>query len=242
MADEIVVVLMLAASYGFVISHMKRLSQDENVEYGNQKLLDGSMQDPVVSRGTGEVNGKVHSSATIDKKREQVEQQSLSLEEVLENKRKEQELKKQQEEEQKQQEVHKQKEVMRRLITESVQAFEDEKATGKGKEKYERILEFWPVYRDLIIEREGRTNEEVCELVIIDYLLSRNASIKKQSNIEKLEEMQIVGKVMFMQAMDQLLVKRVMVIAVEGSLEYYRINLDWAIESAIRQLTKEKNN
>lgn len=241
MADEIVVVLMLASSYGFVISHMKKLSQ--NKEYHYEERIDDKMQDPIVSRGTGTISIDVHSSATTeDMKSTQKGQQSLSLEEVLEKKRKEQELVKEQEEEQKQKELQKQKEELRRLVTESVQAFENEKATGKGKVRYERILEYWPVYRDLIIEREGRTNEEVCELVIIDYLLSKNASIKKQSNIEKLEEIQIVGKVMFLQAMDQLLIKRIMVIAVEGSLEYYRINLDWSIETAIRQLAKEKKN
>ncbi len=114
-----------------------------------------------------------------------------------------------------------------------------ERRTERGSMQYDRILSNWKTYIAVCSINKRISPVRKCELEIICFMLRNNASIKHQETIINLCSCNGRTREIAMEAIDQLLIKRIIIIALEGSLDYYRINLGWNI---VRDIEKEKQD
>ncbi len=114
-----------------------------------------------------------------------------------------------------------------------------ERRTERGSIQYDRILSNWKTYIAACTMNKRISPVKKCELEIICFMLENNACIKHQETIINLCSHNGRTREIAMEAIDQLLIKRIIIIALEGSLDYYRINLGWNI---IRDIEKEKQD
>ncbi len=161
--------------------------------------------------------------------------EELRIEREKKEARKREELIKQRREEEERLNREKQ-EKLKSLVEEMNSLWQSEKKNVPGLDKYQKIVKRWPRYVELYAMDPKITQLQLCELGIIQYLLKEDATIKTQAQLEKLQSVHNLTKEKIYQAMDQLLIKRIMIIAMEGSLDYYRINLNWDIDRDIDRL------
>ncbi len=161
--------------------------------------------------------------------------EELRIEREKKEARKREELIKQRREEEERLNREKQ-EKLKSLVEEMNSLWQSEKKNVPGLDKYQKIVKRWPHYVELYAMDPKITQLQLCELGIIQYLLKEDATIKTQAQLEKLQSVHNLTKEKIYQAMDQLLIKRIMIIAMEGSLDYYRINLNWDIDRDIDRL------
>ncbi len=112
-----------------------------------------------------------------------------------------------------------------------------ERRTERGIMQYDRILGNYKAYVTTCSLNINLSATRECELDIIQYMIRDNASIKHQDSIIHFCIRHGRTRGIALEAIDQLLIKRIIVIAMEGSLDYYRINLGWNIT---RDIQKEK--
>lgn len=115
--------------------------------------------------------------------------------------------------------------------------WQQERRTERGDMLYNRILSNWKTYMAVCALNKNITITQKCQIEIIHYLLRNNASIKHQEAIISFCEHNGRDREIALAAIDQLLIQRAIIIAMEGSLDYYRINLGWNI---LRDIEKAK--
>ncbi len=104
-----------------------------------------------------------------------------------------------------------------------------ERRTERGEQQYNGILSNWRVYIAVCALDKRITETKKCQLEIIYYMLTGNASIKSQNSMIEFCNKNDRSRETVLKAIDQLLIQRVIVIALDGCLDYYRINLGWKI-------------
>lgn len=120
-------------------------------------------------------------------------------------------------------------------LEEAEKEWQQERRTERGKMLYDRIQTNWKTYLAASALNKKITVTQKCQLEIIHYLLRNNASIKHQEAIIAFCERNGRDRETAMAAIDQLLIQRAIIIAMEGSLDYYRINLGWNIQRDIEK-------
>ncbi len=112
-----------------------------------------------------------------------------------------------------------------------------DRRTERGIMQYDRIVGNYKAYVEACSSNKNISATRECELDIIRYMIRDNGSIKHQDSIIHFCIRHGRVRKIVLEAIDQLLIKRIIVIAMEGSLDYYRINLGWNIT---RDIQKEK--
>lgn len=111
--------------------------------------------------------------------------------------------------------------------------------TDVGRAYLDRLQKHWNEYTQLYMQRNPQETRALSEFAIMSYLLKDPGKIKQQSDITNSQELSTLSTASIGVAIDQLLIKRMIMLAVEGSIEYYRINLRWNIMLEMEQLRRQ---
>ena len=113
--------------------------------------------------------------------------------------------------------------------------------SAEGTRYLDEIRENWNRYVTAFTNRKKLNSIEVCQLRILSYLLDEDARIKEQSEIITSKALEGMEKEDVLTAIDQLLINKQAVIAVEGSVDYFRMNFTWSIRKEIHKIAHERD-
>lgn len=127
----------------------------------------------------------------------------------------------------------------RQQVEDAKEKWKQEIQTDVGRAYLDRIQKHWNEYTQLYMQRNQQEIRVLCEFAIMSYLLKDPGNIKQLSDLTNSQELSTISAASIGVAIDQLLIKRMVMLAVEGSIEYYRINLRWNIMLEMEQLRRQ---